>query len=176
MSATTEVRPPAVLRLSPAPTSDPRADGPDWSGRSASATAGDYVQGSLAVDFRRDAEDTFFGPQATSTPDLPEAAAWARRIIQALLEACDGSRPADQLSRWLSQDVLERVARRGQLGRRRGGRRHGPPLVRALLTCHPADGVCEISAVVRSEGRVRALALRMSGVDGRWLITAMELG
>ena len=37
-------------------------------------------------------------------------------------------------------------------------------------------GVCEIAAVVWTDGRVRALALRMSGVDGRWLITAWELG
>lgn len=166
-----------VVRLRPAPRTDPVSIGPDWAD---SATrepeASDYVQGSLAVDFRRGAYDSFFGPQASATRDLPEAAAWARRMIQALLEVCDGSRPAEQLARWLDKDVHERVARRGALARRRGGRRHPPALVRALHLCHPADGVCEVSAVVRSQGRVRALALRMSGVDGRWLITALELG
>ena len=169
---------PRVLRLSPARPTDPVAVGPDWQDRpgDADASDSDYVQGSLAVDFRREAYDSYFGPQATMTADLPEAQAWARRMILATLEACDGSRPAEQLGRWLAPEVHERVARRGQLARRRGGRRHPPPLVRALLVCHPHDGVCEISAVVRAQGRVRALALRMSGVDGRWLVTALELG
>lgn len=169
---------PRVLRLSPAPTTDPAAVGPDWREHPGDPadTGPAYVQGSLAVDFRRDAYDSYFGPQATTTTDLPEACAWARRMILATLEACDGSRSADQLGRWLAPEVHERVTRRGQLARRRGGRRHGPPVVRALLACHPVDGVCEISAVVRTQGRIRALALRMSGVDGRWLVTAFELG
>lgn len=185
---------PPVLRLTPAPRTEPPADGADWSSAGPPGSlaghddlAGDaapvpedhgerYVQGSLAVDLRHEAYDSFFGPQATGTALLPEAEAWARRIMIAVLEACDGTRPADQLTRWLAPEVRERVTRRGQLARRRARRPHRPPRVRALLSCHPADGVCEVSAVVQSEGRVRALALRMSGVDGRWLVTALELG
>ena len=72
--------------------------------------------------------------------------------------------------------LLREILREGQLARRRGRRTHRPPVVRTLRTCHPADGVCEVSAVVWADGRVRALALRMTGVDGRWLITAWELG
>lgn len=181
---------PQVLRLAPAPCTDPPAQGPDWTypgrggggerhaapGGESSGRATGYVQGSLAVDFRDDAYDTFFGPQATGTADLPEAQGWARRMIQAALEACDGTRRPEQLSRWMSADVLESVARRGLLARRRGRRPHRAPVVRTVRTCHPADGVCEVAAVVHTAGRVRALALRMSGVDGRWLITAFELG
>ncbi|WP_151524316.1 Rv3235 family protein [Serinicoccus kebangsaanensis] len=167
---------PGVLHLTPVATHEPTADGTDWSspGADGHATA-PYVQGSLAVDFRAEAYDSYFGPQATGTQDLPEAQAWARRTLRALLEICAGNRPVEQLSRWLAPEVRERVARRSQLARRRGGR-FGPPLVRAVLACHPADGVCEISAVVVLEGRVRALAMRISGVDGRWVITALELG
>lgn len=168
-----------VVRLAPAPVAEPPSVGPDWHGAGGSALqepAGRYVQGSLAVDFRHDAYDSFFGPQATGTADLPPADVWARKLIQATLEVCEGNRSADQLSRWLAPDVRERVARRGVLARRRARRPHQAPLIRALLLCHPADGVCEVSAVVRCSGRVRALALRMSGVDGRWLITALELG
>lgn len=172
---------PGVLRLARARPAEPATVGPDWSPAGAGEDgdpegAGGYVQGSLAVDFREDAYDSFFGPQATGTADLPAAKEWAPRIIRATLEAWDGSRSADQLSRWLAPEVRDRVARRGQLARRRGRRPLRPPHLRALLTCHPADGVCEVSAVVHSDGRVRALALRMSGVDGRWLVTAFELG
>lgn len=181
-----EARPP-VLRLAPAPRAEPDADGCDWSPTGVTARAGasvprpvpgegSYVQGSLAVDLRGEAYDSYFGPQATGTAALPDAEAWARRIITAVLEASDGTRSAGQLTRWLVPEVRERVARRGLLARRRGRRPHRPPRVRALLACHPADGVCEVSAVVQGEGRVRALALRMSGVDGRWLVTALELG
>lgn len=184
---------PPVLRLAAAPRAEPPADGPDWPRTGSTVPqrlhlgaedpeAQDegngqlYVQGSLAVDLRHEAYDSYFGPQATGTADLPEPEHWARRIITATLEACDGSRSADQLSRWLTPEVRERVARRGMLARRRSRRPHRPPRVRTVLTCHPADGVVEVSAVVQADGRVRALALRMSGVDGRWLVTALELG
>lgn len=169
---------PTVVRLVPAPTAEPPAEGPDWHGPRGPHELPEtgYVQGSLAVDFRQAAQDSYFGPQATGTADLPPAELWARKLIRATLEVCDGTRSADQLTRWLAPDVRERVARRGVLARRRALRPHQPPIVRTVLLCHPTDGVCEVSAVVRSGGRVRALALRMSGVDGRWLITALELG
>ncbi|ANS78407.1 hypothetical protein SGUI_1011 [Serinicoccus hydrothermalis] len=167
---------PGVLHLTPVVAPEPEAEGSDWRrGRADGVVPEDYVQGSLAVDFRQDAYDSFFGPQATSTAELPEAGPWADRMLRAVLEVCAGSRPVEQLSRWMSGDVRDRVARRAQLARRRTVR-HRPPRVRALLTCHPADGVCELSAVVVLDGRVRALAVRMSGVDGRWVITALELG
>lgn len=172
---------PRVLRLAPSPCVEPVADGQDWIGGPRVAATGssahaDYVQGALAVDFRTEADDSFFGPQATGTADLPPADVWARRMVQAVLEVCEGSRSSDQLSRWLTVDIRERITRRGQLARRRARRTARPPVVRTLRTCHVADGVCEVAAVVWSGGRIRAVALRLSGVDGRWLMTALELG
>ncbi|WP_130012091.1 Rv3235 family protein [Serinicoccus sediminis] len=169
---------PGVLHLRLVDAAEPAAEGADWTraGAGAQVEDGDFVQGTLAVDFRHEAYDSFFGPQATATGDLPEARAWAGRTIRALLEICAGARPVEQLSRWLAPDVREGIARRATLARRRGHCRSGPPVVRALLVCHPADGVCEVAAVVHLDGRVRALALRMSGVDGRWVVTALELG
>lgn len=179
-SAVREVLParpaPPVLRVVPAPRTDPAAAGPDWDDAPEPPRRSRYVQGQLAVDFRSGADDAFFGPQATSTADLPDPVPWARRMIQALLEAYDGVRSPDQLSRWVVPEVRQRASRRGLLARRRGRRTARPPVVRSVHPCFPADGVCEISAVVWADGRVRALALRMSGVDGRWLVTAWELG
>jgi hypothetical protein len=36
--------------------------------------------------------------------------------------------------------------------------------------------VVEASAVVVARGRVQAVALRLEGQDGRWRMTALELG
>lgn len=136
MSAARAVRPqtgsdgptaaPTVVRLVPAPAAEPPAEGPDWHGPHGRPTRPEtpYVQGALAVDFRQAAQDSFFGPQATGTADLPPAELWARKLIQATLEVCDGTRSADQLTRWLAPDVRERVARRGVLARRRARRPH----------------------------------------------------
>lgn len=135
-----------------------------------------FVQGLLAVDFHLEGDDTFFGPQSTHRSDLPDPDAWARRLITAILEAMDGVRPAGQLSRWTAPDIRDRIARRGILARQRQQRPGGAHRVRALRVCEPADGVAEIAAVISHRARVRALALRMTGVDGRWLITALELG
>lgn len=135
-----------------------------------------FIQGSLAVDFRPEEHDDFFGPQSTSRSDLPDPDAWARRLITAILETMDGLRPPNQLSRWVSPDIRDRIHRRGVLARQRRQRPSGPPQVRTLRVCEPVDGVAEVAAVITHRARVRALALRMTGVDGRWLITVLELG
>lgn len=135
----------------------------------------DFVQGVLAVDFRRGFEDSYFGPQATTAQDLPDPADWAGRLLRVLLEVGDGTRPAGQLSRWVTEDILGRFTRRGVLARRRLQRQR-PVRVRALRVCQPADGVVEVAAVVDHGGRIRAVAARLCGVDGRWLMTVLELG
>lgn len=135
-----------------------------------------FVQGCLAVDFQLEGHDELFGPQSTGRADLPDPEAWAQRLLTAILEAMDGVRPAGQLSRWISPDIRERITRRGILARQRHQRPGGAHRVRALRVCEPADGIAEVAAVISHRARVRAVALRMTGVDGRWLITALELG
>lgn len=135
-----------------------------------------FVQGSLAVDFRREGHDTLFGPRSTGRRDLPEPEAWARRLITAIFEAMDGLRPSNQLNRWVDPAIRDRIARRGIQARQRNQRPGGALVIRAVRVCEPVDGVAEVAAVIGYRGSVRALALRLSGVDGRWLITALELG
>lgn len=164
------------LRVEPAPRTEPAPVqlGPaDWTDRD---VPGDYVQGTLAVDFDRACEDSFFGPQATTASDLPDPGGWARQMIRVALEVSDGVRPAVQLTRWVTTEIQQRLSRRGLLARRRRQRQRHPTTVRALLACSPLDGVAEVSAVVAHNGRIRAVALRMVGVDGRWLITVLEVG
>ncbi|MFX0539213.1 Rv3235 family protein [Ornithinimicrobium sp. Y1847] len=167
---------PSVLRIVPAPRTDPASSGPDWGERERPPAPESFVQGTLAVDFQDSEHDAFFGPQLTRSRELPEPQLWGRRMVQAILEVQDGTRGADQLGRWVIPDIKERARRRGALARRRGRRTHRPPIIRTMLCSEPADGVCELSLVVWADGRIRALAVRISGVDGRWLVTAWEMG
>jgi hypothetical protein len=75
--------------------------------------------------------------------------------------------------------VYTAISRRASLAARmrRGALPPGrAAVVRGVRVCLPADGVVEGSAVVIEQGRVRAGALRLEGVDGRWRATAVEIG
>lgn len=135
-----------------------------------------YVQSALAIDFRECGEDPLFGPQATRRSELPDPGPWARQIVAAVLECTTGLRPVGQLARWLDTLPREMVARRYTIAQRRGTRPLGRSGVLRVRVCEPADGVAEVSLVVQHEGRVRAVAARLSGVDGRWLVTALQIG
>ena len=49
-------------------------------------------------------------------------------------------------------------------------------LVRSVRIGEPRDGVVEACALVSDGGRLRAVAVRMEGLDGRWRVTALEIG
>ena len=144
-----------------------------------------FIQGTLAISFSgdcdavadpRDPEDPEdFGPQRTFSSDLPEPKAWVRYMAQALIEVMSGARPAPQVIRWTTPEVYSVVARRNAASGRRTviARR---AIVRRVRICEPVDGVVEACAVVVDNGRVRALALRLIGVDRRWVVSALQVG
>lgn len=135
-----------------------------------------YSQPALRVVLNTEDIDPRFGPQATQTHLLPEPSAWAHRMAGALLECMTGVRSPSQIAHWVSPLVYERVNARSVIAKRRGARPLHRSLVRRVHLCEPDDGVVEASVVVQHDGRVRAMAVRMVGVDGRWMVTAMELG
>lgn len=174
------------LRIVPAPQTDPppldTATVTELFARQQATTREPrrrFVQSTLAIDFRERGEDPVFGPQATARADLPDPAGWARHLVGAVLECATGARPVGQLARWLDTGPREVVARQHRIAMRsaRAGRR---TLERSTIlkvhVCEPADGVAEASLVVHHDGRVRAVAARLSGVDGRWLVTALQIG
>lgn len=178
---TGHVAPPArALRALPVPVSEPHGV--------RSARAGTHAvpptQGSLALAFAADTEpeegiDPQFGPRPTSSRDLPEPAGACTALVQAIVEVLGGSRPSTQLARWLTADVYAGLQRRAGLAARlrRGAApafRHA--VVRRVRVCEPRDGVAEACAVIIDGERVRAVALRLEGVDGRWRATAVEIG
>jgi hypothetical protein len=121
-------------------------------------------------DERRPA-DPEFAAQPTGRAELPEPAPWAGRFAQAVVEALDGDRPASQLVRWTSCEVYQALTRRvlSPAGSARA-------VVRSVHVTEPADGVAEVTALVRRGPRCTAVALRLEGLDGRWQCTALELG
>jgi Family of unknown function (DUF6459) len=77
--------------------------------------------------------------------------------------------------RWITPEVYSVVARRNATSRRRRAvaRR---ALARRVRICEPVDGVVEACAVVVDNGRVRTLAMRLTGVDRRWVVTELQVG
>lgn len=171
----------ATITVRPIPelTAPVAEQGPlDWlpRKRSAEPIPPGYVQGRLSLARASNGADPIFGPQLTDSVHLPAARPWSQNMIRACLEVIDGVRPASQVSRWVTPEVYERISRRGLLARRRRQRQKQPSVVRSVHVCEPVDGVAEIAAVVIHQNRVRAVALRMTGVDGRWQISVLQVG
>jgi hypothetical protein len=145
-----------------------------------------FVQGTLAISFDREHEalpdlcdhddPAYFEPQRTLSQDLPEPKAWVRCMAQALIEVMSAARPAAQLIRWTTPEVYAVVARRHAVSGRRRTLVVRRAIVRRVMICEPVDGVVEGCAVVVDNGRVRALAMRLTGLDGRWVISELQVG
>ena len=185
MTTTTEVVPAAearALRSLPVPVSEPNpVRTVRRRGEGVPATQGSLALAFSAAEAEADDEevDRDFGPQPTASRHLPEPAAACTALVRAVVEVLGGSRPSSQLARWLTSDVYAALQRRAGLAARL--RRGAAPavhhaVVRRVRVCEPRDGVVEACAVVIDGGRVRAVALRLEGLDGRWRATAVEVG
>ena len=111
------------------------------------------------------------GVARSRTADLAPSGPFARALVQRLVEVRAGVRPLPQLQRDTTAGLyaeLERHLRR---------RPSGPPAgVRQVLSVHVQDrpdGVAEVCATVRDGERVRALALRLEALHGRWTCTLL---
>jgi hypothetical protein len=167
------------LRIRPIPDTEPPPDPepPDWSGAHRHTVMAGRGQLALALlpSYEEQENERLFGPQPSPRAALPDPQAWTMRIVQALVECLAGERPVNQLLRWTSIEVYAALQRRCALASR-----SGPPprrgRVRRVRVSEPIEGVIEACAVVIARGRVQAMALRMEGLDGRWQVTALEVG
>lgn len=174
MTALTLVAGPALRRL-PVPVAEPRPalrvvpddDRPVAFGQGVLALPGDEIGREPQVP----------GHAPNRVP--PPAAAWARQYVQAALEAASGRRPVSQLVRWSADDVYALLTRRAALASRldrAGVAGSGVCLVRSVRLCRLGARVVEASAVAVDRGRFRAVALRLEDAEGRWRVTALEIG
>jgi hypothetical protein len=177
------IRPdPTALRLRPVP----RLDGPYDDELPEPVTP--QVVGSLALAFPPPSRVSMplrlvppaGGVRAAAEPSrrdlLPDPRPWTARLAQAIAEVLAGGRPAGQLSRVATLDVLQLLERgSGRLGARPGSPAQ-LPVVGSVHLSEPRDGIAEACAVVSTGRRKRALALRLEGVDGQWRCTALQVG
>lgn len=111
-----------------------------------------------------------FGVEQTPSSQLPPAAKVAVTLGRALIETLTGVRPSAQLRTHCTPPVFAGLQRHIPLTGR------GLARVQSVHTSEPSDGVAEVCLVLRRGDRCRAIAFRMTGLDGRWRITALQVG
>ena len=114
-------------------------------------------------------------PEAQS---LPDGERWAASIVVSIAEVLAGTRPVQQLVRWLESEIYADVARRAGLLVRIKGRPERVTHARllSLRSCAPQADVLEVTAAVQDGERVRAYALRLEVFRGRWRVCALVAG
>jgi len=107
-------------------------------------------------------------PRPTPSGELPDIRTWTMSFAISALEAIAGRRQPAQLATRCHHVIYPRLLRlvgcEKEIGR-----------IRKIHQDQPLDGICESVITVRFGERVRALAIRSEGVDGRWLCTALSL-
>jgi hypothetical protein len=126
------------------------------------------------------------GGDPEAEAELSHVTAMARSVAQACLEAVSGTRPVQQLARWLDPASYEKLVHRADIVRahqaqlRSDGRAplrlHRSAVVRSSRVCRAADSAYEASLVVAETRRIRAVALRLEWSRGLWKVTALEIG
>lgn len=110
------------------------------------------------------------GVRLTPSSALPRADRAGWMLAQALLEVLAGTRAVAQLREHCAPDVFAGIQDQRTI---RGSR---PPKIVTTRVGQHTDGVAEVTAVFRTAERVRALAFRIQGIDGRWRITHLQIG
>ena len=103
---------------------------------------------------------------------VPGPGGWPSQFAQVLAETLAGSRHAQQLTPWTTEQTRLRIRELGPL--LASGQR---PRVRRIMTSAPATNVLELTAVIGFGTRVRVLALRLERADQAppgWQCTAIE--
>lgn len=124
--------------------------------------------------------DDFFGHQPTSTSSLPDPGPLIENLARCVIEILAGARDIEQIARWVTDDVHRHIVRRVVLSARARAAK-GQKTVRPTFTigttrtCEPRDGVVEAVVIVRGRARVRAVAIRLEGIDRRWRASAINV-
>jgi hypothetical protein len=117
--------------------------------------------------------DDFFGFQPSLREELPDPAPLLENLAKSAFEIIEGARDLDQIARWVTDPVYRDLLRRVILGTRVRRRRNVPVrrphvTVMSVVMFEPRDGVVEATVIINTHPRVRAVAIRLEGLDKRW--------
>ncbi len=109
------------------------------------------------------------GITRTAALDLPPSRTASHMLARAVIEVIFGYRQLAQLRIHCAPEVFAGIGQQIRVG-------GPPPTLMSVRATEPADGVVEASAVFRRRNRAAAMAFRLQGIDGRWRITALQIG
>jgi hypothetical protein len=124
--------------------------------------------------------DEFFGHQPAPRSALPGPIPLLENLTRCVIEILAGARDLEQIARWVSDDVYRHLLKRVVLSARARQAKGRVPVrptfaIGSISLCEPRDGVVEAVVIVRGRARVRAVALRLEGLDSRWRATAINV-
>jgi hypothetical protein len=112
--------------------------------------------------------DAEFAPKPTSAADLPDIHEMTFQFIHNVVEIWAGRRSASQVQvmchHLIYADLQRKAGQQKLVGR-----------IRKIKVTEPLDGIIESTVTVRYDDRLRVVAIRFEGLDGRWLCTALTL-
>ena len=124
-----------------------------------------------------DAEDR----DETRDRDDDRIAATATSMAVACLEIFAGIRRSDSISRWVDRALLEKIDQRAQLRAELApshpiGELGSARILQAgnARVCRVNAAVAEVTVVVRTQSRFRAVAIRLELITTRWTMTALQ--
>lgn len=122
----------------------------------------------------------FFGPQYNKTSELPDPDDSLKALATGVVEVIAGSRQVAQLARYLTDEVYQRLGRRAILAREhreaQGEKtQYQRFAVQSMINKSPRDGVIESVVLLTSQRRVRAVTIRLEGINNRWRATAVSV-
>ena len=112
--------------------------------------------------------DPEFAPEPTSAEDLPDITELMSQFMHNVLEIWAGRRSASQVQAMCHHLIFADI-------QRTAGQQKVLGKIRKIKLTQPLDGICESTITVRFGDRMRAIAIRFEGVDGRWLCTELDL-
>ncbi len=124
--------------------------------------------------------DDFFDHQPSPRTALPAPTPLLENLTRCVIEILAGARDLEQISRWVTDDVyrhlLKRVVLSARARRAKGTTPARPSFtIGSVSMCEPRDGIVESVIIVRGRARVRAVAIRLEGLDNRWRATTINV-
>lgn len=112
--------------------------------------------------------DAEFAPEPTSAADLPDINDLTFQFIHNVVEIWAGRRSASQVQTMCHHLIFADL-------QRNAGQQKLVGRIRKIKVTQPLDGISESTVTIRYGDRLRVVAIRFEGLDGRWLCTALTL-